>query len=179
MRARGSVLAMTAVELDELERLLAKSTPGPWDAHDYAEGGAGDRRYQIQEQSGAHRRGDKAAAVLGYFEDAQVPTPEARANARLVAAMRSALPALVAKVRAADALVRHDAPLIMTPDVLDVGGDTALAEIVADIRKLRDLITTFHERGHSLESYHDVRAHTEETRRRMDAYVNGGHKCHR
>lgn len=95
---------MTAVELDALERLLAKSTPGPWDAHDYAEGGAGDRRYQIQEQSGAHRRGDKAAAVLGYFEDAQVPTPEARANARLVAAMRSALPALVAKVRAADAL---------------------------------------------------------------------------
>lgn len=95
---------MTAAELDELERLLAKATPGPWDAHDYAEGGAGDRRYQIQEQSGAHRRGDKAAAVLGYFEDEQVPTPEARANARLVAAMRSALPALIAIARSAEGL---------------------------------------------------------------------------
>lgn len=47
---------MTAAELDELERLLAKATP------------------------------------------------EARANARLVAAMRSALPALIAKVRAAEEL---------------------------------------------------------------------------
>lgn len=94
---------MTAAELDELERLLAKATPGPWDAHDYAEGGAGDRRYQIQERAGA-RRYDKTGSVLGYFEDEQVPTPEARANARLVAAMRSALPALIAKVRAAEEL---------------------------------------------------------------------------
>lgn len=94
---------MTTAKLDELERLLAKATPGPWDAHDYAEGGAGDRRYQIQERAGA-RRYDKTGSVLGYFEDEQVPTPEARANARLVAAMRSALPALIAKVRAAEVL---------------------------------------------------------------------------
>lgn len=95
---------MTTAKLDELEKLLAKATPGPWDAHDYDESYAGDRRYQIQEQSGAHRRGDKVAAVLGYFEDEQVPTPEARANARLVAAMRSALPTLIAKLRAAEVL---------------------------------------------------------------------------
>lgn len=88
--------------LDNLERLHAVATPGPWDAHDYAEGGAGDRRYQIQERAGA-RRYDKTGSVLGYFEDEQVPTPEARANARLVAAMRNALPDLIAKARAFDA----------------------------------------------------------------------------
>lgn len=39
------------------------------------------------------------------------------------------------------------------------------------------MIGTFHERGHSLESYRAMREHTEGARKRMDAYVNGGHKC--
>jgi len=129
---------VTTAKLDELEKLLAKATPGPWDAHDYAEGGAGDRRYQIQERAGA-RRYDKTGSVLGYFEDEQVPTPEARANARLVAAMRSALPALIAKVRAAEELAdAADGIGLDWSDSLDVPrvrGEAALLQALDAYRK--------------------------------------------
>lgn len=73
---------MTAAELDELERLVATAQPGEWDS--------------------AHGPGDADSMVTTL--DGQGLAHCGRHNAYLIAAAHNALPALIAKVRAADAL---------------------------------------------------------------------------
>lgn len=81
--------------LDELEALAAKATPGPWGAERFG--------LIAAPIDGARRQ---VAAVVGdapSYGDPRVDADSIRdANTRLIAAMRTYLPALIAIARAAD-----------------------------------------------------------------------------
>lgn len=89
------------IDLDELERLLAEATPGPW----HLPGGArlqgvvsamiGERDAQVADASGEAPQHDSAGRDVVAVQ---------RANAILIAAMRNALPELLAAARERDAL---------------------------------------------------------------------------
>jgi hypothetical protein len=74
------------VDLDELERLAAKATPGPWTADNWS-------RVWHEPKQGVRRTVADCVRVT-------VKSPKQhRANARLIAAMHKAVPELVARVR--------------------------------------------------------------------------------
>jgi hypothetical protein len=85
-------------DLDELDRLAAAATPGPWEANP---------------ASGLH---DDAAAWVGYDSTGTGPQtficstanhPDGLNDAAFIAASRSALPLLVARVRELEAQLDH------------------------------------------------------------------------
>lgn len=82
---------MTArLDLEALERLAAEATPGPWTAEP-----------QKTDTFITAANGTPVGMVWGCRDD------EPRASAALIAVARSALPALVARLRAADAALRQ------------------------------------------------------------------------
>lgn len=88
-------------DLEELERLLAAATPGPWEAgrmdtESYsADYGPWKAVYAEDPRGGVH----KPTGELLPYQVARGDGDECRANATLIAALRNAAPALIAEVR--------------------------------------------------------------------------------
>lgn len=105
---------MSDLDLDALEALLAKATPAPWTHFPDV---AADDAANSEARVCYTRDGETCewcTALAGTTDDAGAWTPETlarwNADARLIAAMRNALPALIARVRKADALAaEHEA----------------------------------------------------------------------
>lgn len=83
------------INLDELERLAAQATPGPWVANNWG------RVWYTPTP-------DSKRLVCDTMRNTVKNPKSWRANARLIAAMRNAVPELIARVRE---LERHNAGL--------------------------------------------------------------------
>ena len=77
---------MDSAKLEELERLAAQATPGPWEANNWG------RVWHTPNS-------DSKRLVCDTMRNTVRNPKRWRANARLIAAMREALPELIAKVR--------------------------------------------------------------------------------
>jgi hypothetical protein len=77
---------MDKIDLDELERLAAQATPGPWVANNWG-------RVWYTPNT------DSKRLVCDTMRNTMRNPKRWRANARLIAAMREALPELIARVR--------------------------------------------------------------------------------
>lgn len=84
---------MSAAAAEELGRLLAEATPGPWRHYKANQLRAGFSKFQIDEVQAA----GKAVIAWGGFDAAGTSKSKRRANARLIVAAVNALPGLLAE----------------------------------------------------------------------------------
>jgi hypothetical protein len=114
----------------ELRRLEALATPAPWDVHRYDCDDA-DINYQLQRCGGA------GEVVTNVFESTNQNN---RADARYIAALRNAAPALLAELdrlreavegqrKALRGLVNHSAGCVTEPPCGDCGYCRAVAAL--------------------------------------------------
>lgn len=136
---------MADLDLDALEALLAQATPAPWTHFpDVAADDAANSEARVcYTRDGATC--EWCVALAGATDDAGAWTPETlarwHADAALIAAMRNALPALIARVRKAEA--RADAA---EKEAERLRGYTVHRH-AQDVRSGRSCAITTHQKG--------------------------------
>jgi hypothetical protein len=144
------------VDLDELERLHAEATAGPWFFNSYSSifSAPMSRAYDAAEEALPPDADDAAYAALPEAMVAYVPAshgdtagPQACLDAKFIVALHNAFPALAAELRAlrlANASMARDIDAVsgILADMGDVTTDEVIGvgEVCRELKKLREQV---------------------------------------
>jgi hypothetical protein len=116
-------------DLDELDRLAAAATPGPWEV---SGSDSGHSQYELLVSVITQSHGDLICDLDGltrsHFKEGPGPDDDGMADAAFIAASRSALPLLVARVRELELALGHAQQGVVAAKMLDQSWREALAE---------------------------------------------------